>query len=153
MLIHTAVLEKTGIVNGTFEVIVSENPVHSREILEALRVDREEGVHSKYMIGKNPSKNPKEIEFLYEPTLCRQKLATAKLPCKVSSTVNLIDAFVCIGSRFRLQPLNVFVEVYQSTCGYKGIWAKIYYVADSEIPVCIITAKIYTRNIDINIKV
>ena len=153
MLIHTTVLEKTGIVNGTFDVLVSDKKIEKEEILKALRIDREEGIHSKYMIDKNPSKDPKEIEFFYEPTRCRQKISTGKLPCKISTTINLIDAFVCLGSRFGLQPLNVFVEVYQSTCGYRGIWAKIYYVADSEIPVCIITAKTYTRNIDINIKV
>ncbi len=153
MLIHTIVLQKTGEVNGVFDVLISDKKIEREEIIKSLRYDRENGIHSKHMIGKNPSRNSEEIEFYYTPTMYRKELAATNLPYKVEPTVNLVDAFSCLGSRFGLQPLNVFVEVYQSTSGYRRIWAKIYYVADSEIPVCTITAEVYTKNVDIEVKV
>ena len=142
--LYVTVLEKIGIVNGTFDVIVSKLDDIKKEILTSLRLDREADIHGKHMVGKNPSKDPKDIEFHYNPTYYRQHLA-ASIPFKVEPTIELIDAFACIGSRFGLQPLNVFVEVYQSTCGYNPIWAKIFYVADSEIAICTIIANTYRR--------
>ncbi len=146
MIIHTTILEKTGDVNGIYNVFTSKEEITNEEIIESLRFDNEEHMYSKHMLDKNPSKDSSEINFNSNAVHYRQELAATKLPYRIQPTVDLIDSFVCLGSRFGLQPLNVFVEIYQSTDNNK-IWAKIFYVADSEIPACIIRTKRYLQYI------
>ncbi len=153
MFINTTVLEKTGEVTGIFDIITMKITVDNREklkkeIIKVLRYDREENMHSKYILPKNPSKDSSKVVFLYGPAMYRQAIAACPLPHKIEKTVKIIDTFTCIGSRFGLQPLSVFVEVCQSTCGEKRIWAKIYYVADSEIPACTIKATTFRQYLE-----
>ena len=69
----------------------------------------------------------------------------AKLPYKLTDTIKVIDAFVCSGSRFGLSLLTeVLVEICESNCANNTIWANIYHVADSEIPVSIITVSTHS---------
>ena len=149
-VINITVIEKTGEVNGIFDILVKKHTDNNlkENIIKSLRHDNEKNKHGRHVLKENPNRESSEIDFNYSPTFYRQKLSKTKFPYKISDTVELIDAFSCIGSRFGLKPLSVFVEVYQSTCGNNRIWANIYYVSDSEIPACIIKTTTITKFID-----
>ena len=114
--------------NVEYEALQAEN---EKAILDYLRYDNERG------LDRNPSIKPIEVVFHYTPVYYRQRIA-ARLPYRLTDTITVIDAFACMGTRFGLKPLMVFVEVYKSSCGENRIWANIFYVADSEIPICTI---------------
>lgn len=158
MLSTMYVFKKKGDVSGVYGLLpksplinssdLKENKTINRQaILNYFRYDREEGTCGPLWPDKNPSKDPKDIDFYYHPVYYRQRIAS-KIPYKISDTVTLIDVFTCLGSRFGLESLQVFVEVYESSCGSERIWANIYYVADSEVPACIIEVNEFTIYVD-----
>lgn len=108
---------------------------NEKAVLDYLRYDNE------FELDRVPSTNPSikstEVDFRYNPVFYRQAIA-AGIPYKITPTITVIDAFACMGTRFGLKSLMVFVEVYKSSCGENRIWANIFYVADSEIPICTI---------------
>lgn len=144
MLLTLLVFEQKGSVNGIFAITPAiaynkddAKELNKKKILEILRHDREENLHGKHVLDKNPSEDLSTIKFYYNPVMEKQQ-KYKNLPYKLTDTITVIDAFTCIGSRFRLDTLSVIVEVCQSNCGEERIWANIYYVADSETPVCVI---------------
>ena len=149
MALNIIILEKTGEISGIFDVIVKKYTDNiEKDILKTLRYDKEKNTHGPHVLKENLNEESSKIDFKYAPTFYRQTLSKNKLPYRVSDTVELIDTFSCIGSRFGLKPLSVFIEVYQSTCDKYKIWADIYYVADSEIPACTIKAITILKIID-----
>lgn len=110
---------------------------NEKAILNYLRYDTEREFRDTNISVANLSKDSTEVDFRYNPVFYRQKIA-ADIPFKLTPTITVIDAFACMGTRFGLKPYQVFVEVYKSSCGENRIWANIFYVADSEIPICII---------------
>lgn len=154
MSLNIYIFEKKGEVSGVYGVIsriplkdgqtVEEvQKANKQVILDYFRFDREKGVYGAGVPDINPSKDSKDVKLLYDPVFYRQKIAR-EIPHKISNTVTLIDSFACFGTRFGLKNIRVFVEVYESNCGPQRIWANIYYVADSEIPACIITVNPYS---------
>ena len=140
MLLTLLVFEQKGSINDTFAIVPATannkdnfKELNKKKILEMLRHDRERNLQS----GENPSKDLSIIKFYYNPVMEKQQ-KYKNLPYQLTDTITVIDAFICRGSRFGLAPLSVIVEVCQSNCGEKRIWANIYYVADSEIPACVI---------------
>jgi hypothetical protein len=117
---------------GEYKQYKKEN---KESILKCLRYDNEKGLDR--IPTTNPSKDTKDVIFHYNPVYYRQAIAN-NLPYQITNTITVIDSFACLGSRFGLQELMVFVEVYESSCGDGRIWAHIFYVADSEVPVCTI---------------
>ena len=150
IIIEITILEKIGEVNGIFDVIIKKyiNENIEKDIIKSLKYDKEKNMCGPHVLKENPNIKSSEVDFEYPPTFYRQSLSKNKLPYKISNTVELIDTFSCIGSRFGLKPLSVFVEIYRSTCGYHRIWANIYYVADSEIPACTIKAITIVKTIN-----
>jgi len=139
------IFEQTGEVNSVFDIL-SKVPLNTKEnkqnILKNFRRDREENIIGPLVPDKNPSKDISTVKFYYTPHMIKQKnYRPSNLPYRLSETIQVIDAFTCIGSRFGLKPLSVLVEVCKSNCGDNRIWANVYYVADSEIPSIVIEAK------------
>jgi len=149
-ILNVTVLEKMGEVSGIFDILVKKHTDNNlkESIIKSLRHDSEKNRHGLHVLKENPSKESSEIDFKYSPTFYRQRLSQTKFPYKISDTIELIDAFSCMGSRFGLQPLSVFVEVFQSSCIKDKIWANVYYVADSEIPACSIKVTTLTKSIN-----
>ena len=150
------IFEQTGEVNSIFDIIQSV-PLYTKgsiqknkkSILKAFRKDREESIIGPSVPDKNPSKDISTVEFYYTPHMIKQKnYRPSNLPYRLSETIQVIDAFTCIGSRFGLKPLSVIVEVCQSNCGGNPIWANIYYVANSEVPASIIRVNNFSTFID-----
>jgi len=146
------IFEQTGEVNSVFDIL-SKVPLNTKEnkqnILKNFRRDREENIIGPLVPDKNPSKDISTVEFYYTPHMIKQKnYRPSNLPYRLSETIQVIDAFTCIGSRFGLKSLSVIVEVCQSNCGNNPIWANIYYVADSEIPSSIIRVNSYSTFMD-----
>jgi len=148
-------LEKQGSTSGIFAMIpfwrdmekvdTDEVTAFVRErVLERLRFDREEHLCGAHVLDKNPSCDPSEVHFYYTATMEKQAIYR-NLPHDVGESYRIIDAFVCLGSRFGLDPLQVFVEVCESKLGGGRIWANVYYVADSEVPVCVIHVREWTN--------
>jgi len=144
MIVRLLIFLKQGETSGVYTVRPSPDPLTVEDwqerkekiIIEALRHDWEERTYGGGIPEKNPSEDPDRIELFYTPV--RQKQALYKgLPAKMDS-YQIIDAFTCLGSRFDLKGLSVFVEICRSDMGGARYWANIYYVADSEIPACII---------------
>lgn len=144
-LLNLLVFEQRGKVNSIFTIIpaIAYDKKNSEErnkekILEIFRHDYEKGTYVKYVLDENPSKDISTIEFYYNPLMEKQK-KYKNLPYQLTDTIQVIDTFTCLGARFGLDSLSVIVEVCQSNCRDHGIWANIYYVADSEVPVTVIT--------------
>lgn len=145
------VFNQTGVVNQIYGIIpdllceIDNNTTRDKynklqaknemAILDYLRYDNECGLDR--VPNTNPSIHSAKVVFHYNPVYYRQKIAN-NLPYKLTDTITVIDSFACLGSRFELRQLMVFVEVYKSLCGENRIWANIFYVADSEIPICTI---------------
>ena len=151
MMIKFLLFEQRGRVNDIFAILpaIAYNRKDAKErnrkiILDAFRLDREVRMPDE---KKNPSKNILDIKFHYNPFMEKQFKYT-KLPYELTDTINIIDIFVCSGSRFSLKPLMVVVEVCESKCTSNPIWANIYYVANSEIPVSTITIKAHSMFLD-----
>lgn len=106
---------------------------------DRLRHDWEKSVYGAGLPIDNPSEDPSTVKFFYRPCMDRQ-FKYRKLPYK-EGTYDVVDAFACLGSRFYMHGVQVFVEVCKSNMGGRRIWANIYYVADSEIPAARITAE------------
>ena len=144
MLITVLIFKQKGNVNNIFAIgpavahtkIGSKN-INKKKILETLRYDREKRSYGKNVLNENPSEDLSKVKFYYSPVMEKQQ-KYKNLPYQLTDTITVIDAFTCIGSRFGLDTLRVIVEVCQSNCGDQRIWANIYYVADSEIPACVI---------------
>ena len=154
MLINLLVLSMQGEVNGNFAVIPRADPrvksaqdIDEAKIKEVLRNDREKNLHGSGVPEENPSLDPSSVEFYYATTMDKKKLYASGFPINMG-TYDIIDAFVCLGSRFGLRQLRVFVEVCHSRMGRGQYWANVYYVADSQVPACIITAEPYTVSLD-----
>jgi hypothetical protein len=150
MLLNLLVFDQKGDVNSIFAIIPAiaydkedSKTKNKEQILERLRHDSEANVYGKHVIDKNPSLDISTVKFYYTPLMEKQQ-KYKKLPCQLTSTITVIDAFTCIGSRFGLDTLSVIVEVCQSNCGLHDIWANIYYVADSEIPATTINIRSYS---------
>ena len=144
MLIEILVFEQEGESNGVLAIMpavaYNKKDKHKRDkekILEILRYDREKEVYGAYGLDKNPSRDISTIEFYYSPFMEKQKKFQT-LPYQITDTIQVIDVFTCIGSRFGLKPLSVIVEVCESNCGNNPIWANVYYIANSETPAIII---------------
>jgi hypothetical protein len=84
-------------------------------------------------------RDPLEIKFYYTPTMLKQHYYK-KLPylLELNTQTKIVDAFSTNGEKFGLRPLEVFVEIKTSEMGGRALWAEIYYVADSMVPVLII---------------
>ena len=150
------IFEQTGEVNSVFDIL-SSVPLNTKgsmkknkqNILKNLRRDREEDIIGPLVPDKNPSEDISTVEFYYTPCMVKQKnYRPSNLPYKLSETIQVIDAFTCIGSRFGLKSLSVIVEVCQSNCGGNHIWANIYYVANSEVPASTIRVNRYSTFMD-----
>lgn len=122
-----------------YEALKAKN---EKDILDLLRRDHERNFGDTSISVANPSKESTEIDFRYNPVFYRQTIAD-NLPFRLTATIKVIDSFACMGTRFGLKPLMVFVEVYKSSTGENRIWANIFYVADSEIPICTIRVDRY----------
>ena len=149
MLLNLLVFEQRGDVSSIFAITPAvaydkkdSNNINKEKILEMFRRDSEANMYGN-VIDKNPSLDISTIKFYYTPIMEKQQ-KYKKLPYQLTSTITVIDAFTCIGSRFGLDTLSVVVEVCQSNCGVHDIWANIYYVADSEIPATTINVKSYS---------
>ena len=145
-LLNLLVFEQKGKVNSIFNIVPAiaydkkdSEEKNKEKILKIFRYDREEKVCGRYsLITKNPSENISTVKFYYSP-LMEKQVKYKTLPYQLTGTVEVIDAFTCLGTRFGLDSLSVIVEICQSNCGEHYIWANIYYVADSEIPALVIT--------------
>jgi len=153
-LLDLLVFEQTGKVNSIFTIIPAiaydkkdSGEKNKEKILEVFRYDYGEKTYSKYVPDENPSKDISTVEFCYNPLLEKQK-KYKNLPYPITNTIQVIDAFACLGTRFGLDSLSVIVEVCQSNCREHRIWANIYYVADSEVPATIITVTKYSMFIE-----
>ena len=153
MLAKFYIIEKKGSTSGIMGIIpgivgqpdrdiTNDRDREKQSILTFLRYDLEKNQFGGGGPENNPSKDPNSVKFFYSPFMYKQELAKY-IPYKVSEHITLIDSFVCLGSRFKLDSLQVIVEVYESNCGNNRIWAEVYYVADCEIPACIITANLH----------
>jgi hypothetical protein len=159
MVFEQFLLVVKGCVSGVFGIVPCADSrdqdaekKDEEAILAMLRCDREKGLCGQGIPASNPSLDPSTVEFIYKPAMYKQKLYSRQFPFSIASSYGIIDAFVCLGSRFGLQQLQVFVEVCKSNCGDGRIWANIYYVSDSEIPACIIEAeksKIFLAHSDV----
>lgn len=154
MLLNLLVFEQKGKVNSIFAMMPAiaydkedSGKKNKEKILEMFRYDREENTYGKYVLDKNPSEDISTIEFYYSPLMGKQK-KYKNLPYQLTNTIQVIDTFTCIGSRFGLDSLSVIVEICQSNCGKNDIWANIYYIADSEIPATVITVNEYNMFIE-----
>lgn len=150
------ILTQTGAVNQVFGVLPDNlkkanntttkeeynelREKNKKSILDYLRYDNDK--YETNIKDRNPTRNSNEIDFRYSPVFYRQDIAS-QLPYQLTNTITVIDAFACMGQRFKLKRLVVFVEVYKSSCGYNRIWANIFYATDSEIPICTITVERY----------
>ena len=149
MLLNLLVFEQRGDVSSIFAITPAvaydkkdSNNINKEKILEMFRRDSEANMYGN-VIDKNPSLDISTTKFYYTPVMEKQQ-KYKKLPYQLTSTITVIDVFVCLGSRFELKPLQVIVEVCESNCGVHDIWANIYYEADSEIPATIINVKSYS---------
>lgn len=134
------VLHQTGAVNRVltaFIVPFGENYVEL--FCDRIRYDWEKSVHGGGLPIDNPSEGPSTVKFYYTPCMAKQA-KYAKIPYKEGS-YDVVDAFVCLGSRFYMDSIQVFVEVCKSNMDSQRLWANIYYVADSEIPASRIMAE------------
>jgi len=145
-IVRTLVFVMQGCVSGVFSIIPfvwdsektsgdDHNAFVRKQVIDELRKDREKGVVPGP--GENPSRDPSTVEFFFTATMEKQRIYR-NLPHRVGDSYDIIDAFVCLGSRFELKPLQVFVEVCQSRLRNDELWANVYYVADSQIPACVI---------------
>ena len=114
-------------------LLVPHRSDYTNKVLEILRHDWEGGVHGGGFPKSNPTLDSDEMRFYYWPTM-QKKAMYANLPFTCGS-YQIIDAFVCLGERFGFKALQVFVEVCKSDMGGERLWANVYYVADSEVPV------------------
>lgn len=96
------------------------------------------------MVGKDFSvQDPQSVKFYFLPTMTKQETyrhlpyRVERLPIYKSETY-IYDAFACVGDKFNLKDILVFVELKYSTIGEGILWAEIYYVADCLIPAMII---------------
>lgn len=144
MLLQQYVLRLQGEVNGIFGVITltdrrvtDAQATDETQIKEMLRFDREKNTIGAHVPEENPSQDPSVVQYYYRPVMEKQNLYEYGFPIN-RDTYEIIDAFTCLGSRFGLKPLTVFVELCHSKMGSARYWANIYYVAESEIPGCII---------------
>lgn len=144
--IKVHVLRIEGTVNKTFHIIpqltFAGKGMEAQEELEELvkselRRDREENLSGPLVPDRNPTESALKPQYFYQPTQNRQALYKHGFPVRMG-TYSIIDAFSCMGSRFGLSGLSVFVELCRSNMGDKRLWANVYYVADSELPACII---------------
>lgn len=147
MLLYVYVLRVEGRVNGIFALIPQvdyrvEGAAQTDEdrIKEVLRYDREQNLIGMYVPDKNPSQDPSVVRMYYTPSMARQQLYASGFPINMGP-YNIIDAFVCLGSRFGLDPLQVYVELCRSDFGEGMYWANVYYVATPELPACVIKAE------------
>ena len=143
MLTRILIFEKTGRVSGVFgivPIVPGDTDKQRKDVLVHLRHDYEKNIHGANVPESNPSQDPARIRFVTYPFMYKQERAR-NIPLKISQTVTLIDSFTCLGSRFGLDNIIVIVEVYESTYGGNYFWAEVFYVADCEIPACIIRAK------------
>jgi hypothetical protein len=104
------------------------------------------------IVGKDyVAKDPLLVKYLYVPCLAKQQIyynlpyniPTAKILSSSLIDVRdpeiwIYDAFSCMGDKFNLKDLNVFVELKYSNMSCGILWAEIYYVADCIIPAMII---------------
>lgn len=164
MHLRQYLLTKRGDVNGLFGFITpplstfSTNIKKDRDyydnvealILAELRHDREENLIGNGIPDKNPSLPPSVVEYYFTPCMERQRLYAQGFPIK-QGTHTIIDAFVCLGSRFDLKQLQCFVEVCRSDFGGETRWwANIYYTYDSVVPAAIIETHQLDSHLDDN---
>lgn len=154
MLLSLLVFDQKGSVNDIFAIMPAiaydkkdNEKKNKEEILQIFRRDREVGVFGGCGPTENPSLNISTIEFYYTPLMEKQR-KYKKLPYQLTSTIQVIDVFTCLGSRFGLEPLSVLVEICESNCGVHSIWANIYYAADGEVPASIITITKYSMFVE-----
>lgn len=128
------ILRSVGVVNDLFDVFPAPED-DSREATEAvlkerLRFDREETLQGIGVPDSNPSLDPSVVKYLYGPSMSRQRLYQRRFPIQMDG-YEILDAFVCLGSRFGLKTLQCYVELCRGGHGY---WVNVYYVADSVSP-------------------
>jgi hypothetical protein len=153
MLIKQFALIQSGKVNGLYGLLTPDFSVFdcapggdeyygrvAKEIIEFLRDDHEKRTYGNGVPDENPSLGVEVVNFYYTPTLEKKKLYSKGFPV-VQDTYDILDAFVCLGSRFGLEARQVIVEVCSSRMGDRRVWANIYYVVDSVLPVSVICSQ------------
>ena len=110
-----------------------------KKFCDIVRHDWEKTVYGTGLPNPNPSVESWRVKFLYTPVMYKQA-KYANIPYK-EGTYTVVDAFACVGTRFYMDRLQVFVEVCKSDMGDRRIWANVYYVSDSVIPAIVIHAE------------
>lgn len=153
MLIKQFALVQSGKVNGLYGFVIPDFGVFdcasggdeyygrvTQKIIDTLRHDHEKQTSGHLVPDENPSLGVEVVSFMYTPVFEKKKLYSQGFPV-AQGTYDIVDAFVCLGSRFGLNPLQVIVEVCASRMGNRRVWANIYYAADSEIPASVICSR------------
>jgi hypothetical protein len=141
MLIDKCILVLNGVGDASFQYIVTlknfDNTFENQKV-EFTNLMRRVNLG---IVGKDyAAKDPQSIEFHYLPTMGRQEIYK-RLPYKeppFSGEVFIYDAFACVGDKFNLKDLAVFVELKYSSMACGILWAEIYYVGDCLVPAMII---------------
>jgi hypothetical protein len=102
-------------------------------IVEAIRFDREANVSNAFGTHLNPTL-PAKTFYLNDDRQFQKVTMYQHLPADVGNH-QVVDAFMCYGSRFGLTPILVYVELHQSGWRY---WVEIFYGCEADIPAAII---------------